>query len=87
MDIEDDGVDDQDAGTVTMDMDIEEDDATVLADQRTRDGNWSRKHINRAVLVGTSIKPDSNANIKAQRPQYWTPTQGVCECDVFDECL
>jgi len=93
------GVVEHGAGTVTMDMDIkedgveehdtgtEEDVPEVLADQRARAGNWSRTCINRAVLVGTSINPDSNASIKAKRPQYWTPTQGVFKFYFFDECL
>jgi len=80
MDIEEDGVEDPDAGT-------EEDDPEVFADQRARQGNWSRTCINRAVLVGTSINPDSNASIKAKRPQYWTPKPGVCEFYCFNECL
>jgi len=87
------------AGTVTMDMDIkedgveehdtgtEEDVPEVLADQRARAGNWSRTCINRAVLVGTSINPDSNASIKVKRTQYWTPKQGVCEFYCWNDCL
>jgi len=93
------GVVEHGAGTVTMDMDIEEDgveevdagteehDPEVFADQRAREGNWSLTCINRAVLVGTSINPDSNASIKAKRPQYRTPTQGVCEFYCFNKCL
>ena len=56
-----------------------EEDADVLAvlgDQRALDGTWATDYINRAVLVGTRIKPDSNASIKAKRPRYWTPKQG-----------
>jgi len=87
MDIKEDGVEEHDADTVTTNMDIKEDDPEVLADQRAREGNWSRKCINRSVLVGTSINPDSNAFIKTKRPQYWTPTQGVCEFYFFNECL
>jgi len=70
-------VEQHDTGTFTMDLDIKDDDSEVLADQRALEGNWSRKCINRAVLVGTSIKPDSNASIKDRRPKYWTPKQGV----------
>jgi len=57
-----------------------EEDADVLAvlgDQRALDGTWATDHINRAVLVGTRIKHDSNASIKTKRPRYWTPKQGV----------
>jgi len=50
---------------------------TFFADQRSLEGNWSRKCTNRAVLVGTSITPDSNASIKEQRPKYWTAKEGV----------
>ena len=57
-----------------------EEDADVLAvlgDQRALDGTWATGYINRAVLVGTRIEPDSNASNKAKRPRYWTATQGV----------
>jgi len=30
-----------------------------------------------AVLVGTSIKPDSNASVKDKRPKYFTPQEGA----------
>jgi len=70
MDIKEDGVEEHDTGTVTTNMDIKEDDPEVLADQRAREGNWSRKCINRSVLVGTSINPDSNVSIKDRRPKY-----------------
>jgi len=52
-----------------MDLDIKEDDSAVLADQRALEGNWSLKCINRAVLVGTNINPDSNASVKDRRPK------------------
>ena len=52
MDFKDDGVEDEDAGTVTMDMDIKADDSAVLADQRTRKGNWSRKNRHQPGRVG-----------------------------------
>jgi len=48
-------VEDHDADTITMDLDIKNDDSEVLVDQRALEGNWSFKCINRAVLVGTSI--------------------------------
>jgi len=36
-----------------------------MADQRSPiECNWSVNGVNRAVLVDTSIKPDSNASIK-----------------------
>jgi len=70
-----------------MDLDIKEDDSEVLADQRALEGNWSLKCINRAVLVGTSINPDSNACIKDRRPKYWTPKEGVFNFDFFSVCL
>jgi len=60
-----------------MDLDIKDDDSEVLADQRALEGNWSLKCINRAVIVGTSINPDSNVSIKDRRPKYWTPKEGV----------
>ena len=66
-----------DTGTFMMDLDITDDESEVLTDQRVLEGNWSRKCINRAVLVGTSINPDSSAFIKDRRPQYWTATEGV----------
>jgi len=75
------------AGTVAMDMVIKDDDPEVLADQRACPGNWSRKCINKAVLVGTPIHLDSNASIKDKRPQYWTPTQGERESFLFADCL
>jgi len=53
-----------------MDLDIKEDDSVVLADQRALEGNWSLKCINRGVIVGTSINPDSNVSIKDRRPKY-----------------
>ena len=68
---------DDDPDSSTMDHDIEDDDAEVFADQRSLENNWSLKCINRAVLVSTSITPDSNANIKELRPKYWTATEGV----------
>ena len=80
-------VEDHDADTVTMDLDIKNDDSEVLADQRALEGNWSLKCINRAVLVGTSINPDSNACIKDRRPKYWTPKEGVFNFDFFSVCL
>ena len=71
-------VEENDPDSFTIDLRIEDDDAEVLADQHLPlDGNWSVKCINREVLVGTSITPDSNAFIKEQRPKYWTPTEGV----------
>jgi len=80
-------VGEHDAGTVTMDVDIKDDESEVLADQRTLEGNWSRKYINRAVLVGTSIKPDSNVSIQDKRPRYWTPKEGVYNFYLFNKCL
>jgi len=68
---------DDDPDSSTMDHDVEDDDAEVFADQRSLENNWSLKCINRAVLVSTSITPDSNANIKELRPKYWTATEGV----------
>ena len=70
-------VEEHDTGTVTLDLDIMDDDLAVLADQRALSGNWSLKCINRAVLVGTRINPDSNACIKDRRPRYWTPKEDV----------
>jgi len=61
---------------------IKDDDDAVLCDQRALPGNWSSKCINRAVLVGTPICSDSNANNKAKRPQYFTEKKG--EHDFFD---
>ena len=53
----------------------------------------SKQGINRTVLVGTPIYPDSNASIKDKRPQYFTATAGdrasclppgcVCEYDII----
>ena len=60
---------------------IEDDDNAVLGDQRALSGSWSKNYINRAVLVGTRIYPDSNASIKAQRPKYFNSTEG--ERDFF----
>jgi len=60
---------------------IEDDDNAVLGDQRALSGSWSKNYINRAVLVGSRIRPDSNATIKATRPQYFNSTEG--ECDSF----
>jgi len=73
-------VEEHPASTVTMGVNIEKEDSDVLAvlgDQRALDGTWTTDYINRAVLVGTRIKHDSNASIKAKRPRYWTPKQGV----------
>ena len=61
---------------VATTMVIEDDDNAVLGDQRALSGSWSRDYINRAVLVGTRICPDSNATIKAQRPKYFGSTEG-----------
>jgi len=79
VDVEDpSSVEEDDLDSFTIDLRSEDDDAEVLADQRPPlDGNWSVKCINRAVLVGTSITPDSNACIKERRPKYWTATEGV----------
>jgi len=55
---------------------IEDDVNAVLGDQRALSGSWSKNYINRAVLVGTRIYPDSNASIKAKRPKYWDSTEG-----------
>ena len=77
----------QPARPVTMGVDIEQDDADMLAvlgDQRTLDVTWSPTHINRSVLVGTSIKHDSNASIKAKRPKYWSADQGVPNFVLFE---
>jgi len=60
---------------------IEDDDDAVLGDQRALPGDWSTNCINRAVLVGTPIRADSNANNKAKRPQYFTEKKG--ERDFF----
>jgi len=73
-------VEEHPGSTVTMGVDIEQEDSDVLAvlgDQRALDGTWATDYINRAVLVGTRIKHDSNASIKAKRPTYWTAHQGV----------
>jgi len=73
-------VEEHPASTVTMGVNIEKEDSDVLAvlgDQRALDGTWATGYINRAVLVGTRIEPDSNASNKAKRPRYWTATQGV----------
>jgi len=59
-----------------MNMVIEDDEPEVLADQRACPGNWSRKCINRAVLVGTPIQLDSNTSIKDKRPQYFKASEG-----------
>jgi len=56
----------------------------VLGDQRAQDGNWAPNYINRAVLVGTRIKHDSNASMKAKRPKYWTAKQGVPNFLMFE---
>jgi len=58
---------------------IEDDDNAVLGDQRALPGSWSTNCINRAVLVGTPICPDSNANYKAKRPQYFGEKKGERE--------
>jgi len=49
-------------------------------------GSLSRKKrdkgtysINRAVMVGTSIQPDSNASDTKKRPLYFTPGEGENE--------
>jgi len=70
-----------------MDVDIEQEDSDVLAvlgDQRALEGNWASNYINRTVLVGTRINHDSNASIKAKRPKYWTPKQGVPNFLLFE---
>ena len=75
------------ASTVTMGVDIEQEDSDVLAvlgDQRALDGNWGPEYCNKAVLVGTRIKHDSKASIKAKRPRYWTATQGVPNLLLFE---
>ena len=59
--------------------DIEDDDNAVLGDQRVLSGSWSKNYINRAVLVGSRIRPDSNATIKAKRPKYFDSTEGECD--------
>jgi len=58
---------------------IEDDDDAVLGDQRALSGSWSKKYINRAVLVGSRIRPDSNATIKSKRPKYFDATEGECD--------
>jgi hypothetical protein len=80
-------VGEHDTGTVMVDVDASDDESEVLADQRNLEGTWSRKCINRAVLVGTSIKPDSNASILDKRPRYWTAKEGVYYCYLFNKCL
>ena len=57
---------DEDDFNITDDpFGTEDDQDEVLADQRLPiDSNLSVNCINRAVLFGTSIKPDSNASIK-----------------------
>jgi len=55
---------------------IEDDDNAVLGDQRALSGSWCKNYINRAVLVGSRIRPDSNASIKALRPKYFDGTEG-----------
>ena len=72
---------------VATNMVIEDDDNAVLADQRTLSGSWSKNYINRAVLVGTRIYPDSNASIKAQRPKYFDSTEGERDSLGPSECL
>ena len=69
------------ADPVATPMLIEDDDDAVLGDQRALPGSWSRNCINRAVLVGTPICPDSNANNKAKRPKYFSEKKG--ERDFF----
>ena len=55
---------------------IEDDVPAVLADQRVCPGKWSKNYINRAVLVASPIRIDSNASIKEKRPRYFTATEG-----------
>jgi len=66
---------------------IEDDDQAVLADQRVCPGNWSKNCINRAVLVASPIRIDSNASIKEKRPQYFNPTEGERDSFLPPECL
>jgi len=66
---------------------IEDDDQAVLADQRVCPGNWSRNCINRAVLVTSPIRIDSNASIKEKRPQYFNPTEGEHDSFLPPECM
>ena len=70
------GVKVPEAVPVATNMVIEDDDNAVLADQRALSGSWSKNYINRAVLVGSRINLDSNASIKAKRPQYFNSTEG-----------
>ena len=41
--------------------------------------------INREVLVGTSIKPDSSASFRDRRRKYFTPTEGVVNLNLRDD--
>ena len=66
---------------------IEDDDNAVLGDQRALSGSWSKKYINRAVLCGSRIEPDSNASIKAKRPKYFNSTEGERDSGRPSECL
>ena len=66
---------------------IEDDDNAVLGDQRALSGIWSKKYINRAVLCGSRIYPDSNASIKAKRPKYFDSTEGERDSGRPSECL
>ena len=75
------GVKVPEAVPVATNMVIEDDDNAVLGDQRALSGSWSKNYINRAVLVGSRLRPDSNASIKATRPKYFDSTEG--ECDSF----
>ena len=53
----------------------------VFVDQRAGPSTSQRGtySINRAVMVGNSIQPDSNASDTKKRPQYFTPGQGENE--------
>ena len=57
-------IDEDDPFNLTNDFHSEDDDAELLTDQRSPiEYNWSVNGVNRAVLVGTSIKPDSDASV------------------------
>ena len=70
---------DEDDFNITDDpFGTEDDQDEVLADQRLPiDRNLSLNYINRAVLFGTSIKPDSNASFR-EVPEEFHPKRRCC---------
>jgi len=70
---------DEDDFNITDDpLGTEDDQDEVLADQRLPiDSNLSVNCINRAVLFGTSIKPDSNASFR-EVPEVFHPKRRCC---------